>query len=49
MQGGGACRPTVRDQVERLHGLRTTLGDQCPFSSSGPKVVGPAGLITLDT
>jgi hypothetical protein len=39
----------VRDQAERLHGLWTTPGDKCPFSSSGPEVVGPTGLIALDT
>jgi hypothetical protein len=39
----------VRVQAERLHGLWTTPGDYCPFSSFGPEVVGPAGLITLDT
>jgi hypothetical protein len=39
----------VRNQAERLHGLRTTLGDKCPFSSSGPQVAGPTGLIAPNT
>jgi len=49
LDSGGACRPTVRNQAERLHGLRTTPGDKCPFSSSGPQVVGPTGLIAPNT
>jgi hypothetical protein len=39
----------VRNQVERLHGLRTTPGDKCPFSSSRPQVAGPTGLIAPNT
>jgi hypothetical protein len=39
----------VRNQAERLHGLRTTPGDKCLFSSSGPQVAGPTGLIAPNT
>jgi hypothetical protein len=49
LQSGGACRPTVRNQAERLHGFRTTPGDKCPFSSSGPQVARSTGLIALNT
>jgi hypothetical protein len=40
-RGGGACRPTVRDQAERLHGLQTTPWNGVPFSRSGPQAVRP--------
>jgi hypothetical protein len=39
----------VRDQAERLHGLRTTPWNGVLFSRAGPKVVGLAGLIAPDT
>jgi hypothetical protein len=49
LQSGEVCRPTVRNQAERLHGLQTTPGDKCPFSSFGPQVAGPTGLISPNT
>jgi hypothetical protein len=39
----------VRNQAERLHRLRTTPGDKCTFSSSGPQGAGPTGLIAPNT
>jgi hypothetical protein len=39
----------VWDQAKQLHGLRTTPGDKCPFSSFGPQVVGATGLIAPNT
>jgi hypothetical protein len=39
-----SVQATVRDQAERLHGLWTTLGDKCPFPSSGPQVADPQDL-----
>jgi hypothetical protein len=41
--------PKVQNQAERLHGLQTTPRDKCPFSSSGPQVAGPTGLIAPNT
>jgi hypothetical protein len=40
-RGDGACRPTVQDLAERLHGLRTTLWNGVLFSRAGPQAVGP--------
>jgi hypothetical protein len=31
----------VQDLAERLHGLRTTLWNEVPFSRAGPQAVGP--------
>jgi hypothetical protein len=31
----------VRDQAERLHGLRTTPWNAIPYSRAGPQDVGP--------
>jgi hypothetical protein len=33
--------PTVRDQAERLHGLRTTPWNGVPFFRVGSQAVGP--------
>jgi hypothetical protein len=31
----------VRDQAERLHGLRTTPWNEIPFSRAGSQAIGP--------
>jgi hypothetical protein len=43
------CRPTVRDQAERLHGSGPPQEASVFFPSSGPQAVGRTGLIALST